>query len=121
MPKKIAALLFVCLCFLPLQARGGDDLAKLGKARLDAAAKAYKVAFDLERQRPWASLVYDLSVRWLHAELDLGTKKEERIAGYAAHLQRMRDWRKLVGDAPRDDYQSIIDAFQIEAEYWLAK
>jgi hypothetical protein len=41
MPKKIAALLFVCLCFLPLQARGGDDLAKLGKARVAAAAKAY--------------------------------------------------------------------------------
>ncbi len=128
MPKKIAALLFVCLCFLPLQASGGDDLAKSGKARVDAAEKAYKAWYDGQRNFAVGlgnpdTLLYDLSVRWLRAEIDLATKKEERIAAYAAHLERMKDWAKLLGgpvgrNAP---LPTIIDATVKEAEYWLVK
>ena len=121
MPKKIAALLFLCLCFLPLQASGDDDLAKLGKARLDAAEKAYKIGLLVDRRETTYLIVYDLSVRWLHAELDLATKREERIAGYAAHLQRMKDYKKSYEPVKDSPFVPIIDSLQIEAEYWLAK
>jgi hypothetical protein len=150
MPNKITALLLVCLCFLPFQAGGGndlakqdktrlvvaqkatgaDELAKLGKARLDAAEKAYKGWFGVQRIAEGLgqgdTVLYDLSVRWLHAELDLITRKEERIAAYTAHLQRMKDWAKIwagggLAREGRAPLLAIIDATEKEAEYWLAR
>jgi hypothetical protein len=69
---------------------GEGELAKLGRARAAAAEKAYKVWFeDATNERPFSHMLYALSVRWLDAENNIASKKSERIAAYAAHLQRM--------------------------------
>ncbi|MBI1830393.1 MAG: hypothetical protein HYR84_02970 [Planctomycetes bacterium] len=108
----------------PVQAKMGDDLAKLGKARLDAAEKAYRAYIKaIANERPFLITTYHLSLHWLNAELDLAQKKEQRIAAFGAHLVRMRGWEKEWegSAAPEADLFLIIRPYQKEAEYWLAK
>jgi hypothetical protein len=115
----------------PVKAKGDEDnLAKLGKARRDAAQKAYKTWLkqvggvgQLENENPISVMTYELSIRFLNAELDLAQRKEERIAAHAAHLERMNGWYKawdgLVG-AERLALP-LVGSFQKEAEFWLAR
>src|SRR5437773_2365709 len=107
----------------PKKAAEGDDLAKLGKARLGAAEKAYQAWLKDERFAGFNGLPYQLSVGWLNAELDIATKTEERIAAYSDHLRRMKDWEKKANG--RDGSLSVvyasIESFRREAEYWVAK
>jgi hypothetical protein len=101
------------------QQKGSDDLAKLGKTRLDAAEKAYK---SWRESAHLPDTIYQISVRWLAAELDLSTKKEERIAAYNAHLERTKAW--LTDFKKTTNAKDVIfyayDSYQKEAEYWLA-
>ena len=102
----------------------GDELAKLAKARRDAAEKAYKGQFKVERQTAtFYDLLYHLSIRWLHADLELAETRLDRLVAYSSHVQRMKDWelewRSGTGDESR--IFLIIGSFQREAEYWLAK
>ena len=112
----------------PVQGGGGDDLAKLAKANLDAAENAYKAWLKPRnlgwiREQPISVMTYHLSVRWLNAELELTNKKEERIAAYGRHLQRMNDWEKAwMKHAGEGSFNfDLISSYQKEAEYWLAK
>jgi predicted ABC-class ATPase len=108
----------------------GDQLAKLGKARLDAAELAYKTWVtkgiaqgNLAGESPISVMTYELSIRWLTAELDLAKNKEERIAAHAAHLERMKGWYKAWdGDVNSERLAlPLVDSFRKEGEYWLAK
>ena len=102
----------------------GEELAKLGKARLEAAEKAYKLFNMGELSRPFSDTSYQLSIRWLNAELDIAHKKGDRITGHKAHLQRMKDWKKVFvddGQPPGALRVVVIESFQMEAEYWLAR
>ena len=108
----------------PKKAAEGDEFAKLGKARLEAAQKAYKVyTKDLGSERPFLITTYHLSVHWLNAELDLASGRDERIAAHAAHLQRVKGWKMFfLRDGTEEGTGSIVaDSFQREAEYWLQK
>ncbi|MBI2807104.1 MAG: hypothetical protein HYX68_19155 [Planctomycetes bacterium] len=99
-----------------------DDLAKLGKARRDAAEKAYK-AWASELNTPFGVIHYQLSVGWLNADLDLAKKKEDRIVAYRSHVRRMKDWEEdtKVRVRPGNLMFPVIAAFQREADFWLAK
>lgn len=126
MTKKIV-LVVICFCFLPLFSFAGeiDELNKLAKARRDAAEKAYKVWF--KRYAASSELevatTYLLSVRWLNAQLEIATKKEERIAAFNDHVVRLNHWEKIWRDAvgPDSPVFAVIISFQKEAEYLLAK
>ena len=73
----------------------GDELAKLGKARLEAAEKTYKEWSEHERRsRLHDGILYRLSVQWLNAGLDLAKNKDKRTAAYSAHLERMKAWEE---------------------------
>ncbi|MSU78489.1 MAG: hypothetical protein EXS16_10395 [Gemmataceae bacterium] len=103
----------------------GDELAKLGKARLEAAEKVYKACFKRELNRQdYDPVPHYLSVAWLNAELDLAKRQEERVAAYSVHLQRMNDWEKewkRIGAQQGEHILLVIGLFQREAEYLLAK
>jgi hypothetical protein len=74
-------------------------------------------------------LVYTWSVRWLHAQRDLSTTKEERIAAFADHVKRMKDLHEQVvlvvgngsgGILPASE-RPAADWYLAEAELWLLK
>jgi hypothetical protein len=126
MPTKTALLVALCVCLLPFRAQAGEDeLTRIGKARLEAAEKAYTAWSKQSFANPALDMPtpYLLSVRWLNAQLDLAEKKEEKITAHRSHLQRMKDWEKswakVVG--PDDSILLAIRSFQREAEYWMAK
>lgn len=102
----------------------GDQLTTLRKERLEAAKKAYKAW--VHNPSMGIAETYVVSVQWLQAELELATTKEHRIAAYAAHVQRMKDWRReamggLKGDPETHMDILLINSSQREAEYWLVK
>ena len=103
----------------------GDELAKLGKARVEAAEKVYKIYFKKETSSQHSHpVLHHLSVAWLHAELDLANKQGDRVSAFSAHLQRMNDWEKAwkgVGAGTTESVIIMIGLFQKEAAYWLAK
>ena len=110
----------------------GDQVAKLGKERVLAAGKAYSAwhkqwtskGDSLINERPFG-MIYDLSVRWLNAELDVEDKKDERISAYARHLDRMKfwaaEWNSMEFQLEGMNKRLIAQAAQKEAEHWLAK
>jgi RNA polymerase sigma factor (sigma-70 family) len=101
--------------------------ANLLKARLDAAKEAYRVALEYFRAGNGNTPedIYTWSVRWLHAQLDLSDKRDERIAALEEHTKRMKDLQKLVESiAPaRLTQKEIVAArwYLAEAEIGLAK
>ena len=110
---------------------GEVEVAKLGKARRDAAEKVYKAwlkksnnGAGLAAEMPPSSTTYHLSVLWLNAELDLTNKAQERITAYEGHIKRMKHWEEVwesAGAQPGSFVLEMIGAFKKEGEYWLAK
>ena len=105
----------------PKKAAEGDDFAKLRKARVAAAEKAYKAYIkEVANERPFSITAYHLSVAWLNAELELASEKLERIAARNAHLQRIRHWKKVFEDdsdvLPGSTVILVIESFEREAE-----
>jgi hypothetical protein len=105
----------------PKKAAQGGDLAKLAKARLEAAEKVYKARY-MGQGGAVHEARYQDSIRWLNAELDVASKKEERVGAYSAHLQRMKEWHKSnPDDASGPITIATFESFRSEAEYWLAR
>jgi hypothetical protein len=108
-----------------------DEVAKVGKARVEAAQKAYHAWVDafsrdgqsLLNETPFGTTC-QLSLRWLTAELDTAGKKEERVRAYKGHLARIKEvevhYSRDEGLRGRRMHAFVV-AYQREAEYWLAK
>jgi hypothetical protein len=112
-----------------------SELSKLEQARLKAARKAWE-ALTLERKRmpaDWAR-PYILSKRLLKAERAVARGKEERVAAFQHHLDRMTAIKKEAESIfrPYDPDRgapsgiSYIDLAEMEfycaeAELWLAR
>jgi hypothetical protein len=134
----VCAIIFAALTFqgansggekkppVPVQQMDGGNLAMFGKARLEAAEKAYKAWFAHEMGGGGQNgMIYQRSVQWRQAEIDLSTKKEDRILAYTAHLNRMKAWedeaRIQYQDKPNHAYMLVTVSCRKEAEYWVAK
>lgn len=99
-----------------------DQLVKLRIERLEAAQRAYKAAQKVAKGQPFSDLLYQISVRWLHAELDLSNTKEKRVNAYNSHLLRMQTWQgAYAGKAPDNPILSVLECFEKEANYWLTR
>lgn len=98
-----------------------EKLAELAKARREAVEKAYVAFAEKENNLDLTDTLYQLSIRWLTADLDLAKKKEDRVAAHGAHLKRMKDWEKKRETRTAPFITLVIRSFQREAEYWLAK
>lgn len=107
----------------PKKAAEGDDLAKLGKARRDAAEKVYNAWNQNATRNLNYERLYHLSIRWLNAELDLANGRVERIAAYRNHLDRVKEWEKRFKRLAETDNTGylVFEAYLTEAEYFLAK
>lgn len=123
-----------------------EAVNKLLTTQLQAAQKAQLAAIDamqlkavggvmvlVNSNHPHPEEAYTWSVRWLHAQRDLGTTKDERIAACTDHVTRMKDLRArvstLVGDG-KGGFTTPADAavaapaaewYLAEAELWLLK
>ena len=95
----------------PKKAAEQDELAKLGKKRgLEAAEKAY-ILSSRSIVPPSSDLIYQLSVRWLNAELDLVAKKDQRVTAYRGHLQAYERLGKGVGRKSGAGKRNVVGDF----------
>jgi hypothetical protein len=105
------------------------NIAELRKAKLAAAKKTYELLlrnFTEGRRAATAERTYHWSRRWLEAERELNRKKEDQVAAYQAHRDRVRDLHRIVKDRFRERYVSVdeetaAEFYLLEAEIWLAK
>jgi hypothetical protein len=113
-----------------LQAAHGAALPKvppeLVKAKVEAARKTYQVIWKNNKEGlvPFAELAYRWSKRWLEAEVELSDKKEDQVAFYQAHKDRMRDLARITRERYRNRVNTIEEAtatefYIAEAEVWL--
>jgi hypothetical protein len=134
--KILTPMLFPVLAVLALAngSAGGSDSTDadvspaLLKARLDAARKTYEwVAKNyIESRPPLGELLYRWSCRWLDAEREVSSRKEDRIAAYQAHLRRMRDLERVARDRFRNHFVPVEEDtaaqfYRAEAEIWLER
>ena|SRR5579871_6704577 len=120
----------------------GDTVTRLLKVQLQSAQKPYRASLDkMKVQRLGGGLLvlvndnhpdpeeaYTWSVRWLDAQRDLSSNKDERIAAFTEHHQRMKDLRQqvtlLVGDTGvllPFSATAAADWYLAESELWLQK
>ncbi|HJZ58680.1 MAG TPA: efflux RND transporter periplasmic adaptor subunit [Gemmataceae bacterium] len=100
---------------------------ELAKAKRETAGAAYKATFKaFQDGRADTEKVYLWSRRWMEAEQDAGEKKADRIAAVEAHLDRMKELRKLAearyqaGQSTHADVLGV-DFYLAEARLWLAQ
>jgi hypothetical protein len=113
-----------------------DEMTTLLKARVAAAEKAYRGAFEglTQTKRVGNVLIqvtenpeeiYTWSVRWLQAKQDLSSKHEDQVAALEDHLKRMTELQKKIKDVSRDVMPSYMldraEWYRLEAQLWLAK
>jgi hypothetical protein len=118
-----------------------DAVTRLLRIQLQAAQKAYRGVLETiavqdvggllvqvkgdTKARP--DLVYLWSVRWLHAQRDLGETKEQRLAAFVEHQKRMQKLSDAVhtigggGGILQDSDLPSADWYLAEAELWLLK
>jgi hypothetical protein len=104
------------------------NFAELGKAKVTAAQRTYELLLRnfRESRPPIAELPYRWSCRWLDAQRELSNKKEDEVAAYQAHRERMRDLHRVIKDRFRERYVSVDEEtagefYLLEAEIWLAR
>jgi hypothetical protein len=113
----------------PANKDAGTDIQKLAQARADAANKTFQVAL-----RSWKSGLpgvkpedlYIWSVRWLNAQRDLSTKKEDQLAALNEHLRRTQELGRIAAALTKAGQGSPLDTaaaeyYLREAELWLAQ
>jgi hypothetical protein len=100
-------------------------MARLATQRRDAARRTYEVSWVNYREgRASEDGLYRWSWRWLNAEKQLSTRRDDLIAAHRAHYERMRDLERLVrklrvsGQTTIDEV-SAAEYYRAEAELWL--
>ncbi len=133
-PFRLAVLLLV-LAAAPLAFHGPvhggpGDAAANAKARMEAARKVYEGSLRWYREGPVQPLdpekLYQWSRRWLEAQQDLATKKEDRVAAAKAHLTRMQALERITrlmhkGGSVRAFDVAAVEFYRLEAERWVAQ
>ena len=113
----------------PVHAGEGEAAAN-AKARLEAARKMYEGTLRLYKTGPPVPLdvekLYRWSRRWLKAQHELATKKEDRVAAAEAHLTRMRSLEKTLRQMLKSREVPAFEVagaefYRLEAERWVAK
>jgi hypothetical protein len=113
------------------QALGEDQKPKvvaLLRARLEAARQTYQALAKnyMENRPPIGELLYRWSCRWLESERELSDQKEEQMAAFLGHLNRMKDLERITKDRWRERFIPIEEStaaqfYRAEAEIWLAR
>lgn len=100
-------------------------LAKLAKARVEAARKTYGVLWQNYREGQRSDdLLYRWSLRWLEAERRVVEQPADQVAAFKNHYDRMVDLEKIVrrvhqaGQGTVNEL-SAAEYFRSEAELWL--
>jgi RND family efflux transporter MFP subunit len=118
--------------------QGAVELKALMKARLEATQKAYEEAVEASQQLIQtrnltiplvkSEEVYTWSVRWLNAQRDLSSKKDDQVAALKGHLQRMKELQEQVARLRKGGVVSLsslqplaVESYLVEAELWLAQ
>lgn len=116
--------------------KAADEKTTLLKARVAEAEKVYRAKFEGLRktQRIGDVLVqvtkkpeevYIWSVRWLHAQQDLSSKREDQIAALETHLKRMTEMKMTLEALSKDLMPPIVvdeaEWYRLESKLWLAK
>lgn len=107
--------------------KDSEEVQKLKKARAEAAKATYEARWEEYKVgRGFLEPVCDWSRRWLEAERDMSTKKEEQLAALEAHLKRLKELEEMVTasfEAGRTAIGNVTAAryHRIEAELWLAQ
>jgi hypothetical protein len=103
-------------------------LAKLRKAKVEAARRTYEVTWKNYRDglAPPVELPYRWSCRWLKAERELSQEKAEQVAACKAHLERMREMERIERELRRSKLNPVNEVtaaeyYRIEAEVWLTE
>jgi hypothetical protein len=98
----------------------------LARAKRDAARTTYEVIWKNNREGfiPITEIAYRWSRRWLEAELELDSKKSDKIAAYQNHLERMRELSRITHERYRNRVNTVeevsaSDFYQLEARAWL--
>jgi RNA polymerase sigma factor (sigma-70 family) len=99
---------------------------KLKEALLTAARKTYEETMARYRNAnlEGSESLYLWSRRWLEAQLDLAAAKDDRIAAYREHLDRMRSVEKIAKAFANAGQGRVSDAsaaeyYRTQAEIWL--
>ena len=137
MPRQntLRMAIFVCLAliaagvFSTAADHQPDPNAPNARARRDAAKKVYEMAWQRHVQSPDegpgnVEYYHDWSVRWLHAERDLGRNKTDQITALEGHLNRMKLWKERLDGSVKEGAAAAHEAsaaefFVLEAEDWL--
>jgi hypothetical protein len=132
-PFRLAVLILVLAApaalLSPAQGSQGEAAAN-AKARLEAARKVYEGSLRRYKTGPPEPLnvekFYWWSRRWLEAQQELATKKEDRVAAAEAHLTRMRSLEKTLRAMHKDGAALDIEVvgaefYRLEAERWVAQ
>lgn len=120
-----------------------EAVTRLLNAQLQAAQKAYRAAVEGMAVRQVGGLLvlargdhharpdlaYTWSVRWLQAQRDLSTTRDQRVAAFMAHQTRMAKLQKAVTLLVGDGNSGLLDAseapaadwYLAQAELWLLK
>jgi hypothetical protein len=113
----MACLGLVMTSFLSAQE---PDIKKLAQARVEAAHKAYFGAVKLWIEfQPGVTQadVYTWSLRWLNAQRDQASKKEDRVSALSEHLKRMQELAQVVRKMFEGGRGSPLDS--LAADFYL--
>jgi len=83
-----------------------DQLVKLTRAKLDAARRTFEGLWESQNWRR-VEVPYTWSRRWLAAQSQLSDNREDRIAGFRDHLERMRELERVTKDEFRDRLSNV--------------
>jgi hypothetical protein len=130
--------------FARVSIRAGDaqkeesstELDALKKARLQAAQKAYQQAINgMDQTKRSGNMlivlakpeeVYSWSVRWLRAQQDVNSTRENQVAALEAHLKRMKEVQPRAAAMEQAGLATVLEVaaaefYRTEAELWLAQ
>ena len=103
------------------------EVAKLGKENVESAENAYAAWVKtwtkdgtVVNEQPFG-IIYQLSMRWLNAEIDIAKTRENRIQAYDRHAKRMKEWASEYQSLTGTSRLLIVQSAQKEAEFWLAR
>jgi hypothetical protein len=98
---------------------------RLAQAKLEAARKTFESVWASRNYRQ-VETPYQWSCRWLEAQLQVGDKKEDKVAAHQQHLKRMQELERLTQQQYQQQILGITQVhaaryYVVEAEESLAQ